>query len=57
MYKAVKTDTAPGAIGPYSQAICTGEFVFVSGQIPMDPKTGEFSGTDILSQTRQQDPT
>ena len=53
MYKAVKTDAAPGAIGPYSQAIRTGDFVFVSGQIPIDPKTGEFSGTDIASQTRQ----
>jgi 2-iminobutanoate/2-iminopropanoate deaminase len=38
--KAVRTDSAPGAIGPYSQAIAAGGFLFVSGQIPLDPGTG-----------------
>jgi len=38
--KAVKTGSAPGAIGPYSQAIAAGGFLFVSGQIPLDPGTG-----------------
>ncbi|MDE5629940.1 MAG: RidA family protein [Muribaculaceae bacterium] len=41
MKKAIATTAAPGAIGPYSQAIDTGSFVFVSGQIPVDPETGE----------------
>lgn len=38
----VKTDSAPAAIGPYSQGICAGNFVFVSGQLPIDPSTGTF---------------
>lgn len=41
MVKAIHTENAPAAIGPYSQAIQAGEFVFVSGQIPVDPETGE----------------
>lgn len=41
MTKAIQTDKAPAAIGPYSQAIQAGDFTFVSGQIPIDPKTGE----------------
>lgn len=40
MKKAIATTAAPGAIGPYSQAIDTGSFVFASGQIPVDPATG-----------------
>jgi len=51
--KAISTDTAPAAIGPYSQAIDAGGLVFVSGQLGMDPKTGEFVGGDVTSQTRQ----
>lgn len=39
--KEIKTNNAPAAIGPYSQAIITGGFVFASGQIPVNPKTGE----------------
>lgn len=51
--KVIHTDLAPAAIGPYSQAVCAGGFVYVSGQIPLDPATGEFAGPDIRTQTRQ----
>jgi 2-iminobutanoate/2-iminopropanoate deaminase len=47
----VQTDKAPAAIGPYSQAIKAGGFVFVSGQIPIDPETGEFVAGGITEQT------
>lgn len=54
MKKVIYTDKAPAAIGPYSQGIaCSGQFVFVSGQLPIDVATGEFAGDDITSQTRQ----
>lgn len=53
MKKAIATSKAPGAIGPYSQGIVAGDFVYVSGQIPIDPATGEFAGNDIASQTKQ----
>ena len=53
MKKAYATPHAPAAIGPYSQAIQAGDFVYVSGQLPIDPATGEFAGADIASQTRQ----
>jgi 2-iminobutanoate/2-iminopropanoate deaminase len=53
MNKALHTDKAPAAIGPYSQAIQAGNTVYVSGQLPVDPSTGEFAGADIQSQTRQ----
>lgn len=53
MKKEIKTNTAPCAIGPYSQAIETNDLIFVSGQIPIDPKTGLFAGDDIKSQTKQ----
>ena len=43
----------PAAIGPYSQAIHADKFVFVSGQLPIDPATGEFAGADIRAQARQ----
>ena len=49
----ISTEKAPGAIGPYSQAIRADKFVFVSGQLPIDPATGEFAGDDIAAQTRQ----
>ena len=53
MSKAIiKTDNAPEAIGPYSQAVKLGNLLFVSGQIPIDPATGKISG-DIKEQTRQ----
>ena len=53
MKKIFATTNAPGAIGPYSQAIQAGDFVYVSGQLPIDPATGNFAGDDIKSQTRQ----
>ncbi|MDO5416902.1 MAG: RidA family protein [Lachnospiraceae bacterium] len=53
MKKVYATTNAPGAIGPYSQAVQAGDMVFVSGQLPIDPATGAFAGDDIKSQTRQ----
>ena len=50
---AIHTELAPAAIGPYSQAIQTGNTIYVSGQLPIDPATGVFAGDDIASQTRQ----
>ena len=49
----VQTENAPAAIGPYSQAIRANGFVFASGQIPTDPKTGEFVSGGIEEQTEQ----
>jgi 2-iminobutanoate/2-iminopropanoate deaminase len=49
----ISTDGAPRAIGPYSQAIRAGELVFASGQIPIDPVTGEFVPGGIAEQTEQ----
>jgi 2-iminobutanoate/2-iminopropanoate deaminase len=49
----VKTESAPAAIGPYSQAVRAGDFVFASGQIPLDPKTGEFVAGGVAEQTHQ----
>ena len=51
--KAISTIKAPGAIGPYSQAIKVGDFVFASGQLPLDPSTGTFPDGGIKEQTRQ----
>ncbi len=53
MNQAIHTDKAPAAIGPYSQGVQAGDLIFVSGQLPIDPATGEFAGNDIASQTRQ----
>jgi 2-iminobutanoate/2-iminopropanoate deaminase len=53
MINVVSTKKAPGAIGPYSQAIDTGTFVFTSGQIPVDPSTGEVVAGGIEPQTVQ----
>lgn len=47
------TDKAPQAIGPYSQGVRAGGFVFFSGQIPLDPLTGQIMGTDSVDQTEQ----
>ena len=51
--QVIKTEKAPKAIGPYSQAIQAGNFLFLSGQIPLDPKTGELVKGDIRQQTQQ----
>lgn len=53
MRTAVSTPAAPGAIGPYSQAIRAGDFLFVSGQIPIDPATGALVDGGIADQTRR----
>lgn len=53
MNKAIHTENAPAAIGPYSQGIKAGNTIYVSGQIPIDPATGGFAGDDIRVQTRQ----
>lgn len=49
----IATDRAPAAIGPYSQAVRAGDYLFFSGQIPLDPATGQMVGQDIESQVRQ----
>jgi 2-iminobutanoate/2-iminopropanoate deaminase len=53
MKKVIKTDMAPKAIGPYSQAIMVGDFLFASGQIAINPATGEIVEGGIEAQTRQ----
>ena len=53
MNQPIYTPDAPAAIGPYSQAMQAGNMLFVSGQIPIDPATGEFAGNDITTQTHQ----
>jgi 2-iminobutanoate/2-iminopropanoate deaminase len=53
MRQAVSTPTAPKAIGPYSQAIRSGPLLFVSGQVPIDPATGDLVGGDIAAQTHR----
>ncbi len=53
MKEIISTENAPGAIGPYSQAIKSGGLVFCSGQIPIDPATGNFVSDEITSQTEQ----
>ena len=51
--KTIHTEQAPKAVGPYSQAIEAGDFVFASGQLPIDPATGTFAEGGIKEQTRQ----
>ena len=51
--ETVSTDKAPGAIGPYSQAIKANGMVFCSGQIPTDPATGNFASDQVAEQTEQ----
>lgn len=53
MAEIISTENAPGAIGPYSQAIKTGGMIFCSGQIPIDPATGNFVSDDVAQQTEQ----
>lgn len=49
----IATDKAPAAIGPYSQGVRAGDFIYFSGQIPLDPATGELVAGGIAEQTRQ----
>ena len=53
MKNSISTASAPSAIGPYSQAIQVGDWIFTSGQLPIDPKTGAFPEGGIKEQTRQ----
>jgi 2-iminobutanoate/2-iminopropanoate deaminase len=53
MKKIISTNEAPAAIGPYSQAVRSGRFLFCSGQIPLDPKSGQIVPGDITAQTRR----
>ena len=53
MKQAVSSDRAPKAIGPYSQAVRAGQLLFVSGQIPLDPDTGQMVAGDVAAQTRR----
>ena len=53
MKRKISTDKAPAAIGPYSQGIVAGNTLYASGQIPIDPATGEIKGEDILGQAEQ----
>lgn len=49
----IKTSNAPAPVGPYSQAITSGNLLFISGQIPLDPETGELAGTSFAEQCHQ----
>lgn len=51
--KVIATDAAPKAVGPYSQAIQAGNFLFLSGQLALNPQNGEMVGSDISTQTKQ----
>lgn len=53
MHQMIETSQAPLPIGPYAQAVLSGDMLFVSGQIPIKPETGDLAGPDLASQTRQ----
>ena len=53
IFKPILTDKAPQPVGPYSQAFKVGDWMFCSGQIPLDPQTSEIVGQDISAQSRQ----
>ncbi len=53
MLKRVNTEKAPSAVGPYSQGMIAGDYMYVSGQLPIDPETGKFVEGGIKEQTRQ----
>ncbi len=51
--KIIATEAAPKAVGPYSQAVQTGNLLFISGQLALNPQTGEMVGSDVAAQTKQ----
>lgn len=51
--EVISTDKAPAAVGPYSQAIASGDLVYTAGQIPMDPDTGKLAGGDVQAQAHR----
>ncbi len=53
MRRVIASSKAPAAVGPYSQGIQVGEFLFISGQLPLDPATGVMVSDDVAAQTRQ----
>lgn len=53
MFQAIKSENAPKAIGPYSPAVKLGDFVYLSGQVPVNPKSGKIESDDITEQTHQ----
>jgi 2-iminobutanoate/2-iminopropanoate deaminase len=53
MKKIISTNNAPAAIGPYSQGVQVGNLLYTSGQVPIDPATGNLHGSDVREQTRQ----
>ena len=53
MKRAIASDRAPKAVGPYSQAVAFGDLLFCAGQIPLDPDTGEITGADVAAQTER----
>ncbi len=53
MKRAIASDRAPKAVGPYSQAVAFGDLLFCAGQIPLDPVTGEITGADVAAQTER----
>jgi 2-iminobutanoate/2-iminopropanoate deaminase len=53
MRTAIRTENAPSPVGPYSQAVVEGNFIFVSGQGPLDPKTGTYTPADIRTETKR----
>jgi 2-iminobutanoate/2-iminopropanoate deaminase len=53
MKRIIATPDAPAAVGPYSQAVAVGQFLFCAGQIPLDPVTNEIVGEDVTTQTER----
>jgi 2-iminobutanoate/2-iminopropanoate deaminase len=53
MKRAIASDRAPKAVGPYSQAVAFGDLLFCAGQIPLDPVSGEITGADVSAQTER----
>ena len=53
MKRAIATDSAPKAVGPYSQAVALGQLLFCAGQVALDPKTGDLVGSDVTAQAER----